>query len=322
MNKIIAYGAGTLLHNYLKMHPNHGISYIVVTSSQEEEGEFMGIPIYPVDKLNEENLSQIQIVIFAACNDSRRDIGIKLNSMGLGYRSGYIDSADLFLEDFKEKVMDFIGKPVDMNNYIVARSHYNNSHTDVLTTVCGNWLLLECLKDTDNLEISGDIVELGSHTGGNAVLMLQTLCNHKSNSRKYFILDSFEGFPEISSNDPKEFQNIFDMEYNFMEIKDRFAMFDNCHIIRGFIPTTFQQLPEGNKYSLIFYDCDLYQTCLDTLEYFYDKVVPGGYIIVHDYLNLYFGGVKKAVDKFCSNRGVEFSVFFESTMAGIKIPLL
>jgi hypothetical protein len=45
-------------------------------------------------------------------------------------------------------------------------------------------------------------------------------------------------------------------------------------------------------------DCDLYAPIYSALEYFYPRVVPGGYIVVHDYGSLCWDGAEKAVDVF------------------------
>ena len=179
--KRIAWGTGTLLKGYLTAHPkDHGIAYIVNTF-QKEETEFMGVPFVPMEALQEEELSNVTVVIFSVSNSSRRAIGVTLNSLGLRYGEGYIDSADLFRPDFEKKASAVLGKPLSQENYSLARSHYNNSHVNVQTTVCGNWFMIECLKDTARLK--GNIVEVGAYRGGNAVLMLQTLCNFRCPTR-------------------------------------------------------------------------------------------------------------------------------------------
>jgi Macrocin-O-methyltransferase (TylF) len=312
---LVAWGTGTLLHNYLTVHPkDHGLSY-VVDSFQKEAGKFMGLPLLPADELKTSDPANVVPVIFCVSNQSQRSIALALNALGFQYGCGYIDSADLFRSGFEEKLRALIGKPPGSANYCLARSHYNNSHVPVQTTVCGNWLLLECLEATAGF--SGHIAEIGSYRGGNSVLMLQSMAARKD-FRHYFIMDSFEGFPELSAHDPRSAQHKFDEEYNLLEIEDRFSMFEDAEIIRGFVPEALNRLPVSANYSVVFFDCDLYEPAAAALEYFWGRILPQGYIVLHDYMHQVYGGVQRAVDEFCERTGVKATVFFESTMAVLK----
>jgi hypothetical protein len=70
----------------------------------------------------------------------------------------------------------------------------------------------------------------------------------------------------------------------------------------------FNVLDESNKYKFIHIDVDLYQPTLDTLEYFYDKVVKGGIIITDDYEAPLFPGNKKAWQKFMYAKDLSYFV--------------
>lgn len=49
-------------------------------------------------------------------------------------------------------------------------------------------------------------------------------------------------------------------------------------------------------------DCDLYSSILAGLEFFYPRLVKGGYIFVHDFGSYHFEGVKKAVYEYCERQ--------------------
>lgn len=312
---LVAWGTGTLLRNYLTAHPNdHGLSY-VVDSFQNGAGQFMGLSFLPAGELKNADPANVLPVIFSVSNQSQRSIALALNALGFRYGCGYIDSSDLFRFDFEKKLRALIGRPPGSANYCLARSHYNNSHVPVQTTVCGNWLLLECLEATAGF--SGHIAEIGSYRGGNSVLMLQSMATRRD-LRHYFIMDSFEGFPELSAYDPGSEQHKFDEEYNLLEIEDRFSMFENAEIIRGFIPDTLNNLPRDADYSLVFFDCDLYEPAVAALRYFWGRIMPQGYMVLHDYVHSVYGGVQRAVDEFCEGMGIKPAIFFESTMAVLK----
>lgn len=50
----------------------------------------------------------------------------------------------------------------------------------------------------------------------------------------------------------------------------------------GFFPETAAGL-EDEQFSLVMLDCDLYQSALAGLDFFYPRLVTGGYFFPHDY---------------------------------------
>ncbi len=52
------------------------------------------------------------------------------------------------------------------------------------------------------------------------------------------------------------------------------------------------------KFAFVHIDVDLYEPTLAGLNWFYERLNPGGYIFVHDYNNQRYLGVKSAVDSF------------------------
>src|SRR4030042_3522187 len=76
---------------------------------------------------------------------------------------------------------------------------------------------------------------------------------------------------------------------------------DNVIPIVGMFP---QSLPDGfdKAFSFVHMDMDLYQPTIEALRYFYLKVSNGGYMIAHDYNNIKWPGIKKAVDEFFKDK--------------------
>ena len=129
--------------------------------------------------------------------------------------------------------------------------------------------------------IRGDVAEVGAFEGGNVLLALQSAVWPRD--RKYYMLDSFEGFPHLSAADPGDFgRGDYRPERALEELLIPFNLYPEAKVIKGFVPDTFARLPDS-QYALVFYDCDLYQPALDTFEYFWKRMVPGGIVLVHDY---------------------------------------
>lgn len=184
---------------------------------------------------------------------------------------------DLFREDFKRLLKKDLGWDADDSLHEYAAAFTLNSVRNIQTTICGSWLFLEALKRTGGIQ--GDIAEVGAYEGGNA------LCARLSPvwpiNKNYYIFDSFEGFPDISKNDPaRPGRGTFAIDVIVQqEVRNSFQLLTDVKIIEGFVPGTFSQLNDSNRYSMVFYDCDLYQPALDTFAYFWDRLNPEAFFL-------------------------------------------
>ena len=313
--KRIAWGNSKLLKMYLSQVKQNPFDYCIDDFTKEIETS--GMPIIKSGSIEKEKPNTFQIVIFAVSSRSLQEISLKLNRMGLGYGADYIFYSDLFYDDFVSKVRSSLGFELDPRIYSFALSYTLNSRVLIHTTLLGTWLFLEMLKKLDN--VAGQIAEVGAFQGGNSLCSLNFMATLKP--KMVYILDSFDGFPELSKNDPNKFsKGDYKIETSFQEIRDSFSFFPNSRVIKGFVPATFKELRKSEKFSLVFYDCDLYEPALDTFDFFWDRIVPGGYLLVHDYQveEGGFTGVKKATDEFFAPKDVAVHSFFENTMAVIK----
>ena len=203
--------------------------------------------------------------------------------------------------------------------YTYALSFSLNSVTPIHTTVLGTVTFLECLEKIQ--EIDGDIAEVGVFEGGNALCSLIYSTSKYISKKKYWIFDSFEGFPELSEYDPNSMQQgDYKVETSVQQICNNFKIFPEGKIIQGFVPQTYEKVPKDSKFAIVFYDCDLYQPALNTYNYFWERIVSGGYLIIHDYETEPggFEGVRKATHEFFQEKGVSILSFYENTMAIIK----
>ncbi|MFO0793848.1 MAG: TylF/MycF/NovP-related O-methyltransferase [Candidatus Brocadiaceae bacterium] len=319
MKKLIAWGNSKLLQMYLLKIKNKPFAYVIDNFTNKTE--IAGIPILKSDALAVEKPDTFCVVIFAVSNASLQAILHQLNQMGLRYGKEYLLYSDYFLNNFMENFRHRLGWLPNRNLYNYSLSFTLNSRKLIHTTILGTWLFLEIIKKTSG--VKGEIAELGAYEGGNVLCALNFANILGFPTRKYYIFDSFEGFPDLSKYDPLIFKKgDYNTNVSFQEICDNFAMFSNALVIKGYIPETFTQIPESTHFSLVFYDCDLYKPALDTYKYFWDKITSGGYLLIHDYETEPggFTGVKKATDEFFYGKEISIISFTENTMAVIKKP--
>lgn len=313
--KKIAWGTSKLLWLYLQQTQDRNWHYVIDNLSGKLD--FEGLQIRRSSQLEHESLNDSEIYIFAVSNNSICEILAKLAGYGLVLGKNVHLYSELFAPSFASLVQSQLGWSIDPMVLDFVTSATINSRKPVHTTLCGSWLFLEAVRNLQNM--SGDVAEVGCYEGGNALMCLQSpLWHHNKN---YFLFDSFEGFPAPSPEDPSTAKSgDYATGKFFGEIVAPFIPFKEVKIVKGFVPTTFSHVPEDRKFSLVFYDCDLYQPALDTFSFFWNRMEPGGLILIHDYFAEPggFHGVRRATNEYFSPLGVEILPFWQNTMAVVR----
>ena len=149
---------------------------------------------------------------------------------------------------------------------------------------------------SDN-KIPGAVAELGVYRGDFSKFLSEIFI-----SKEIYLFDTFEGFDDLDLKVEYEFglskakkERFLDTNENLVRKKVLYP--NRLKIIKGYFPKSIQSL-EDTTYSFVSIDVDLYQPTLAGLKYFYERLAPGGFIIVHDYNLDYYSGVKKAVDEY------------------------
>ena len=147
--------------------------------------------------------------------------------------------------------------------------------------------------------------------------------NHEKSNREYYLFDSFEGLKttthDANDNRNKEFS---DADYN--TLYEELSNYKNTQIVKGQFKDSFRKVA-NNKFSMVYFDADLYDSTIDACNFFYDRLIDGGFFIFHDYsseesdlpsgVNKPFSGVKRALDMFLVNKPENLYVFPETTHA-------
>ncbi len=167
--------------------------------------------------------------------------------------------------------------------------------------------------------VGGDIVECGVWRGGSMLLVARKLVQLKDENRNLFLFDTFEGMSDPGSEDvsavdqstAKDLLNAFDRKdgnnvwcYSPLEeVKTNLAKSGypsgKISFIKGKVEDTLPE-PSIGAIALLRLDTDWYESTRHELETLYDKLVPGGVLIIDDYGH--WSGSRKAVDEFMAKR--------------------
>jgi len=157
--------------------------------------------------------------------------------------------------------------------------------------------------------VAGDFIETGVWRGGACILMRAVLAAHGVTDRRVFVADSFEGLPPPDGArfpaDRRDRLFRFDeLAISEDEVRRNFAAYglldDQVVFLKGFFSDTLPRLAADQRFALIRLDGDMYQSTWDALSNLYDRLSPGGYVVVDDYGVL--AGCRKAVRDFLAAR--------------------
>ncbi len=140
--------------------------------------------------------------------------------------------------------------------------------------------------------VEGDFVETGVWRGGACILLAGVLKAHADSVRHVVVADSFEGLPPPDPRYSKDALSKFDfhlrpeLAVGLEEVRGNFERYDllseQVVFLKGFFRDTLPGYPLG-PIAVLRLDGDLYSSTMDALEHLYDRVSPGGYVIIDDY---------------------------------------
>ena len=154
-------------------------------------------------------------------------------------------------------------------------------------------------------DIEGDFIETGVWRGGACMLMKALLQQAGDCSRSIWLADSFAGLPPPEdtadgwdlSGHPQLTVAADEVRKNF----ERFGLWDEgVMLLKGWFHETLPSAPV-RKLAILRLDGDLYESTKVALDSLYDRVSPGGFVIIDDYHA--WPGCKRAVEEFRSKRG-------------------
>jgi hypothetical protein len=151
--------------------------------------------------------------------------------------------------------------------------------------------------------LAGDSADVGVRFGTSSFFILSGLDDP---SKRHHLFDSFEGLSEPAPEDapagagPSVWKK-GDLRVGEEVTRANLAQFANCSFHKGWIPERFPDV-ERSRFCFVHIDVDLYQPTLDSLKFFYDRVVPGGVIVCDDYGFTSCPGAMRALEEFFAGR--------------------
>jgi O-methyltransferase len=153
------------------------------------------------------------------------------------------------------------------------------------------------------LDFEGDFAECGVYRGSTIIPLGLYLAQNNSR-KKVFGFDSFAGFGDCEHIDPTEdvyirtYGSCTDTSYEMVQAKiAHLNLSEQVILIKGFFNASLSAVKD-RKFCFVHLDCDLYESYKVCLNFFYDRMVSGGVILLDEYNDLPCPGCNRAVDEF------------------------
>ena len=158
--------------------------------------------------------------------------------------------------------------------------------------------------------IPGDLMETGVWRGGVCIMLRAVLAAHGDMERRVWAADSFAGLPAPDAGKyPADSGDVFheyrDLCVSLDEVKANFQKYglldDRVVFLKGWFKDT---LPAADisALALLRLDGDMYESTIVPLDALYDRVSPGGFVIIDDYHVV--EGCRRAVHDFLGRRNL------------------
>jgi O-methyltransferase len=154
-------------------------------------------------------------------------------------------------------------------------------------------------------KILGDVLEAGVWRGGMTIFMRAVLKAYAVTDRTVWVVDSFEGLPEIDRSLDRFEWNTGDMAIPLEEVKqafERYGLLDSqVTFLKGLFSATLPTCLVP-ALAILRVDADLYSSTVDALRNLYPRLSSGGYAIFDDYMNL--PDCRRAIDEYRNAHGI------------------
>jgi hypothetical protein len=153
----------------------------------------------------------------------------------------------------------------------------------------------------------GDFVECGVNTGAYARAVVE-YTDFSSLNKFFYLFDTFEGFPEDQITDEERNKGLSYYggdHYKFVydQVVQTFAPFP-VKIIKGKVPETLQKC-KTKSICFLSIDMNAVYPEIESIQFFWDKIVSGGVVVLDDYGFPLHVHQKHAFDTFAEEKGIE-----------------
>ena len=198
---------------------------------------------------------------------------------------------------------DFMRNPKYINAYKVAEKALGYDHKMFWRLHVALWCASQAQK------LPGDFVECGVWRGFLATAIMNYI-PWPIDNRQFYLFDTWEGLDERYLTE-KERNNQAKLDHfkpyysnQYEAVKKHFSNYRNVQLVKGSVPETLD-LVKIEAVSYLSLDMNCASPELSAAEHFWEKLVPGGMILLDDYGFVSYEEQKRGFDRFADRKGIE-----------------
>lgn len=162
-----------------------------------------------------------------------------------------------------------------------------------------------CWAASQVKKLEGDFVECGVAKGFLSRIAMEYI-DFGNLPKIFYLLDTFKGLQEKYLTEKERETKNFGWDYgiSYKQVMNTFKSFKNVRIIKGPVPDTLPQVA-SLKIAYLSIDMNCVIPEIAAAEYFWNKLVSGGVIILDDYGHSGHEEQKYAFDDFARRKGIQ-----------------
>jgi O-methyltransferase len=176
-----------------------------------------------------------------------------------------------------------------------------------------------CWAASHARHLAGSFVECGVNTG----IFSLAVCRYvdfNTLDKDFYLFDTFSGIPEsqMLEDERVRWHDLNAQLYSecFDLARQNFSPYPRARLIRGVVPDTLETV-EIDRVCYLSIDMTIVKPERAALEHFWDKLVPGAVVLLHNYGWQGYEQSKQGLDEFAGQVGVE--IFTCPTGQGILL---
>jgi len=227
-------------------------------------------------------------------------------------RAHYLDDLEDALTGYSAADPPLPGSPMPVHRFEPLYRHEGLDWPSTALTMVGRRrlhnfrALIERALEED---VPGDILEAGVWRGGASILARAVLASRGVTDRRVIAADSFEGLPPPSEQFPADagadFHTHPELAVSLEQVRANFERFglldDQVVFLKGWFRDTMPRV-DAHALAVLRLDGDMYESTIVPLTHLFDRVSPGGWVIVDDYQIM--APCRRAVKDFFAAHGI------------------
>lgn len=161
--------------------------------------------------------------------------------------------------------------------------------------------------------LDGDFVECGVNKGFLSSAIMEYL-NWDATGKTFYLLDTFQGLDEryvtaeerLAGRLAKNVELLQSGHYTSSvdHVRANFAEWNNVRIVEGSIPGTLDRV-DAKEVAYLHIDMNCAQPEVAAAHFFWDRLVPGAFMLLDDYAYFGYQEQKVAMDTFAVEKGID-----------------